>query len=222
MKNNKGINKGIQNWTWIALVVFSIVGVFFPIIGAIALICMLAPLGFAFFRGRYWCGHFCPRGSFLDTIVSKISFNRPIPQFFKKTSVKVFFLSLLMVVFTLQTMMAWGSWTAVGVVFVRMVIVTTILAILLGIFINPRTWCTICSMGTTARMITHVNLDAGKISHVAFDASKCVNCKLCTKHCPIGIDVHTHKDQTEVNHADCLKCGICVSKCPRKALSFEL
>jgi Pyruvate/2-oxoacid:ferredoxin oxidoreductase delta subunit len=57
-------------------------------------------------------------------------------------------------------------------------------------------------------------------NHVSFVADDCVNCKLCTKSCPMSIDVLAHKDNTQVLDGDCLKCNICVEKCPKKALKI--
>lgn len=37
---------------------------------------------------------------------------------------------------------------AVGAVFVVMCIVTTVIAIILGVSLKPRGWCVICPMGT--------------------------------------------------------------------------
>src|SRR3712207_8880794 len=46
---------------WI-LFVYLVVGFFYPIIGLLALVCMVAPVAFAVKKGRWWCGNACPRG----------------------------------------------------------------------------------------------------------------------------------------------------------------
>ena len=50
-----------------------ILGMFDFRIGLIALICMIAPIVVAIFKGRFWCGNLCPRGNFYDNVVSKFS-----------------------------------------------------------------------------------------------------------------------------------------------------
>lgn len=65
----------------------------------------------------------------------------------------------------------------------------------------------------------HAVLAAGL---VAPDPERCVQCGICTYHCPVGIDVRAHAWRNEpVIHSHCLACGECVARCPRGALRFE-
>jgi ferredoxin-type protein NapH len=214
----KKINKFIHKWSWSILLLFCIVGLFYPIIGIAALICMLAPVIVSFFKGRFWCGNFCPRGSFSDLFLAKISNKLQVPKFLKNQWFKLVFLILLMTSFAIQLYIAWGSLANVGAVFVRMIIITTILTIILGTIYSHRTWCTICPMGTMAYYIAKINRVNRKIKHVNFDKNKCINCNICTKNCPMGIDVLTQKDKGKVTHGDCLKCNVCIEKCPKNSL----
>ena len=45
---------------WI-IIAYIILGWFFPVIGLLALICMIGPVVTSIFKGRWWCGHVCPR-----------------------------------------------------------------------------------------------------------------------------------------------------------------
>lgn len=211
----------IHKWSWIILIAFCIIGLVYPYIGAVALICMLAPVITAFFRGRMWCGHFCPRGSFNDIILSKISYRRVAPSFLKSVWFRNLFLVLLMSAFAIQLIFAWGSTLAVGRVFIRMVILTTILTIFLGIPFNQRTWCMICPMGTMSHYVAGINMLKTKFKYINFDKNNCINCKNCSKNCPMDIDVMSYKKQGSVLDSDCLKCGLCVEKCPQGALYNE-
>lgn len=47
---------------WI-LLGYLVAGYFWPAIGFIAIICMIAPVAFAVRKGRWWCGNACPRGN---------------------------------------------------------------------------------------------------------------------------------------------------------------
>ena len=46
---------------WI-IIAYIILGWFSPVIGLLALICMIGPVVTSIFKGRWWCGHVCPRG----------------------------------------------------------------------------------------------------------------------------------------------------------------
>ena len=54
------------------------------------------------------------------------------------------------------------------------------------------------------------------------EPSRCVQCGICTFHCPMGIDVRRHVWRGEpVTDSRCLTCGECVMRCPRGLLRFE-
>lgn len=212
------IKRFVHKWAWLLLITYCIVGLIYPYIGIAALVCMLAPIAIAFTRGRMWCGNFCPRGSFNDNILSLISPKRKIPQIMKSIWFKTLFLILLMGAFATQLIFAWGNLLEIGRVFVRMILITTGITIALGVIFSQRAWCAICPMGTMAHFVSKLAAKGGKIKYVTFSKDKCVSCKLCSKSCPIGIDVLGHKTDGKVINADCLKCNVCVQKCPKKSL----
>ncbi|PYG89943.1 4Fe-4S binding protein [Ruminiclostridium sufflavum DSM 19573] len=210
----------VHKWVWIALIAFCIVGVIYPVIGIAALVCMLAPSIVAFFRGRMWCGNFCPRGSFNDNILFRLSRRKNIPVFMKSNWFRNLFLIILMSAFAVQLTFAWGDAARIGGVFVRMILITTVITIILGIIFNQRTWCVFCPMGTMAYYVTKI-MSGLKNKYVTFEKDKCVSCRLCTKACPVGIDVLSCKDKGSVTDHNCLKCNACVEKCPKKALCVK-
>jgi ferredoxin len=54
------------------------------------------------------------------------------------------------------------------------------------------------------------------------EAARCVQCGICSYHCPINIDVRRHAWQgTPIAESHCLTCGECVVRCPRGVLHFE-
>lgn len=65
---------------WI-IIAYLVIGYFFPVVGLLALICMVGPVLMSVWRGRYWCGNICPRGNFFDRVLSRYSPHRPIPAF---------------------------------------------------------------------------------------------------------------------------------------------
>jgi len=54
------------------------------------------------------------------------------------------------------------------------------------------------------------------------ESTRCVQCGICSYHCPIGIDVRRHAWLgVPINESHCLTCGECVARCPRGVLRFE-
>lgn len=210
MKNN------IQSYLFWILLIFLVVGIIYPVIGWLAIICMLAPVIMAPYRGRYWCGNFCPRGSFYDNVMAKISPKKSIPAIFRSTGFRGFMVMFIMGIFGVQMYYAWGNLSAMGGVFVRIILITTIVGIILGVMYHQRTWCSFCPMGTLASWFS------AKPKPVPLKVeNSCVNCKLCTTACPLQLSPYTAKGSTEgFTHSDCLKCSRCVEKCPKKALNF--
>lgn len=212
------LKKTFHKWAWVLLVAFCIAGLFYPLVGIAAVICMLAPVAVSFFKGRLWCGNFCPRGSFNDILISRISRKLHLPGFFKKQWFRLLFLGVLMSFFAIQIIWAWGNLALIGTVFVRMIIITTLLTMFLGTIFNQRAWCKICPMGTLAHYVAKLQPVSSRINHVTFHSDKCIGCKICSNSCPMGIDVLKHKEAGKVSHADCLKCKVCIDKCPKDSL----
>lgn len=159
-KRKKRTPKRLKSWNryiWSALLLFLLIGWFYPIIGAIALVCMLAPVIYSAFQGkRKWCVTFCPRGIFNDVLLKRISQNREIPRFFKSTGFKVVFLAFLMYNFYTGISNAFPNPVQIGRVFLKLISLTTAITILLGIVFHPRTWCAFCPMGFMSNLVIFI------------------------------------------------------------------
>jgi ferredoxin-type protein NapH len=53
------------------------------------------------------------------------------------------------------------------------------------------------------------------------DYDKCSNCKVCTKICPMSIDVYDHIQTKTKLPNNCIQCGLCVDTCPKRVLAFS-
>jgi len=54
------------------------------------------------------------------------------------------------------------------------------------------------------------------------ETARCVQCGICSYHCPIEIDVRRHAWLGEpIEDSHCLTCGECIRRCPRGVLRFE-
>ncbi|MEN9206964.1 MAG: 4Fe-4S binding protein [Gloeomargarita sp. GMQP_bins_69] len=128
-------------------------GLFQPLLGYLMLAMMLFIPFEAYFHGRYWCGNLCPRGAFLDIFLARVSPRRPYPRLFRSKLLRWGIFVLVMSGFVVRLSYAWGDWLAVGGVFVSMCVVTSTVAIALGLTYNERAWCAICPMGTLQESI---------------------------------------------------------------------
>jgi len=94
-------------------------------------------------------------------------------------------------------------------------LVVLIVVLVLSLFMD-RPWCKYtCPLGAAIGIV-------GKISplRVARNENTCIGCNLCTKSCPMKIDV---AKQSYVKSMDCNQCLVCVDSCPVKgALDLKL
>lgn len=144
------MTKFIHKTVWLALPVYLAAGYIYPEIGIVALACMIAPVATAFFSGRKWCGSYCPRGSFLDFFLAEIKAPFRKIRFFKTAAVRWTFFTIMMGAFSIQLFLAFIHHESAGIIFLRMVTITSFIAIVLGALFGRRTWCAICPMGTLA------------------------------------------------------------------------
>lgn len=123
-------------------------GLFVPQLGYLVFLMMIFFLVLSYFRRRYWCAHLCPRGSFLDLVLSRISLRRKIPRFLTGKKVRWTIFALFTAFFIYQFAASEKTIPAIGFVFVRICLITTLIALVLGVPIHQRTWCAFCPMGT--------------------------------------------------------------------------
>lgn len=197
-------------------VVFLAAGWFYPVIGYFIPVCMVLGLGLALWRGRYWCDWLCPRGSFNDAWLARISPQRPLPDWLRATPTRVAVIAILMTVLTVQLIRLWPDWWAIGGFFVLLLTITTAVDIVLGLTYQQRGWCQICPIGTMSSWL-------GRNRRPLYlQEEKCRDCGLCSRTCPMQLApaLSTQEDYRQ-RRGDCLKCSLCVMHCPTAALSWR-
>lgn len=132
-------------------------GIFIPWLGYLVIAMMAFLLTLAIFKGRYWCWNWCPRGAFLDGVLFKVSFNKPAPRSFSKQWFRWVIFILFMCFLSYRIINTGGNLIALGAVFVGMCLMTTVIAIVLGLVTRHRSWCTICPMGTLQEKISKIS-----------------------------------------------------------------
>lgn len=171
---------------------------------------------FALLFGRAFCGNICPFG-FLQELLSKITKKKIVVP--KKIDKILRYLKYVVLAFV--TIMAWITasiwispydpyaafshiWSGAELL-QEMPIGLTILVIVIGasIFID-RFFCKyLCPAGAFYGILS-------KISPTKIKRQPCKECGICSKSCPMSIDV---KNYETVNSAECIMCGECVSSC---------
>jgi ferredoxin-type protein NapH len=57
--------------------------------------------------------------------------------------------------------------------------------------------------------------------HLTSNIEKCVNCKICTKKCPMSLEVNDMVQAREMENSECILCGSCVDNCPKGAIKYS-
>jgi ferredoxin-type protein NapH len=85
----------------------------------------------------------------------------------------------------------------------------------------PRFWCRIlCPLGALYSLVGQFAL-----LRIWIDLDQTTNnpCRLCSRRCPMGINVtddYVVKRKRSVNHPSCTRCGDCADRCPQDVLSL--
>ncbi|MFA4957991.1 MAG: 4Fe-4S binding protein [Candidatus Methanoperedens sp.] len=176
----------------------------FIIVGGI----LLSPI-----LGRFWCGWLCPRGTFLEYVLEKISKKRNIPDILRSKAFKLFIASILAVMFVMvlldmnPLLTSQDELASLGGFIVFMCVVTTlVISIPLGIIYMPRTWCGFCPVGYAQSI-----LSKNKILKISIE--DCKNCKKCHTLCHLDLcKISTGKSKT-IESSDCMACMKCTDSC---------
>ena len=202
----------ITPYLGVLVLTVSIVGLWYPALGYFMLIVFAAIFLSSPFRGRWFCGNLCPRGSLVDFWVSKISKKRKIPGALRNFWIRlpIFFLLMGFIVYRITIVIGGqNTFEKIGMIFVTMCLVTTSIAVFLGSYWSPRSWCSFCPMGTAQRLL------GGNRYQLKLNEEKCIKCHKCEKVCPMQLKIS--ENETKL---DCIKCGRCISACPKDALRF--
>jgi ferredoxin-type protein NapH len=200
----------ITPYLGIMVLIVSIGGIFYPKLGYFVLLVFASLMIIAPFRGRWFCGNLCPHGSFVDFWLGPISHRRvKIPPILWSMWIRIPVFIALMGFMVFRIIGTQGVVDKVGMVFVANYIMITSIAIIFGVSIIPRAWCSFCPMGTLQRAM------GGKKYPLKVDTEKCIDCGKCQKVCPMQLSVNEILDKP-----DCIKCARCVEACPKHALSF--
>jgi len=182
------------------------------------------------FFGRAFCGFICPFGT-LQEIFNKLGKKIGIKKYELPKSIHKY---LIYVKYAVLVLILYLTWTA-GELIIRsydpwaafmhigggmeavlespwsFVILASIL--LAAIFID-RFFCKyLCPLGAFMALFNKISIFKIKRK------PSCISCGICSKTCPMNIDV---KDEGTINSTECIMCTECISACPvNNALQVE-
>ncbi len=184
------------------------------------------------FLGRAWCGWVCP-GSGMAEISELVNHRALHPA-------KIDWIKWVIWI-PWVTLIAWlavraGGYSRVDLLHltesgisvdapVKYVIYYAVVGLFFGLsfFVGRRAGChTICWMAPFMMIGRWIRNRFGWASlRLVADASACSDCKLCTKGCPMSLDVNAMVQVEQMEHAECILCGTCVDQCSKKAIRFS-
>ncbi|MFZ5774847.1 MAG: 4Fe-4S binding protein [Thermodesulfobacteriota bacterium] len=209
----KANRKQIQYISAALVPVVIVGGHYWPYFGYIAIAMLALMMVLALFRGRYYCGWFCAMGSFHERLLALVSRKLSMPPVFKQAWFRWIVFVLMMSLLGTRLLLTEGEPARIGAVFVMMWTLATGLAVGVGLIWKPRSWCSICPMGTFQAML------APRTYRLQVAAS-CKECGACQRACPIETYPGANRQLGVVASVECMRCGNCVVNCPSKALSF--
>lgn len=232
IKTNR-IFSPIRKYAWIFTLSVAIGGLWFPKLGLLVIPVIITLVILSLFRGRYWCGNFCPHGSLFDSLLHPISRNKKIPRFFRsKIFASLFFaffvINLLRKIIKVSSI--YGTlifWDKLGFIFVVSYLMVTIVGGLLSLLISQRTWCNFCPMG----MMQILSYKLGKVLRINKKTDKkitaarkemCHTCGKCSRVCPMQLTPYLDfSDNNQFENGNCIRCSTCVANCPAGILSLD-
>ncbi len=223
----------IRQYGWIFVFLVAFGGLWLPRLGLLLIPMMLGLAMMGFFRGKYWCGNYCPHGSLFDAIILPLARNSQRPDRLASRPViwGAFAIFMVGLVSRLTPVISeWGTvgfWDRLGYVFVFNYLVVTLVGSILGLTINARSWCSICPMGTfqsiTYRLgtVTGLNTKTDRKIRV-INPDHCKRCGKCTRVCPMQLTPYDSGDDEDgFNDDRCIRCGLCAEQCPFGVLQLD-
>lgn len=216
----------VKRYAWFLTLLVGVGGQFFPLLGLLVPFIMAALVGMSLFKGKYWCGNYCPHGSFFDNLLQPISRQVKIPGVLSSRLVVAAVLLFFMYNLTNRFIHIYGTMDAgqlyerIGFVFSSTYLVVLLIGGLLAVAINPRTWCQFCPMGTMQEIFYKLGKAlglAGKYDEkvTVKHPELCRSCGKCARVCPVQLEPHRNFSQDyQFEDERCIRCYTCVKNCP--------
>jgi len=223
----------VRKSAWLVTLAVAVGGQFYPPLGLLVPAIMLSLIGLSLFKGRFWCGNFCPHGSFFDFLLLPLSRNRKIPGLLaSKITVISFFVFFMFnltrrFISVFQNIEHISLINSVGTIFSTTYLMVMIAGGLLAVIISPRTWCQFCPMGSIQTLMYKLGkatgLAAARDEKVTVNHQLlCHSCGKCARVCPMQLAPYREftAGSNQFNDERCIRCLTCIENCPVGILSL--
>ncbi|MCL1862656.1 MAG: 4Fe-4S binding protein [Defluviitaleaceae bacterium] len=186
----------------------------------------------ALFLGRVFCGYVCPGGGMSECLM-QIN-NEGIKN--GKLRVIKYILWIFLIIATITSFIWSGGISYIdffagledGWIFLlapyRYVIYFGVLlgALVFQLLLGKRSFCQYaCWIAPFMIVGTRVS-DWLRLPRLRLKSNKdsCNGCNLCSKKCPMSLDVKMMVNNSDMKNAECILCGECIDICPEKSISY--
>ena len=184
--------------------------------------------------GRVWCGYLCPAGGLQECAV-RINDKPPVQG--KRDRIKyviwIIWITAVIITFilgkndiTINPFYMTDHGISIADIYNYVIYYGVILLLVVPPLIHgKRATCHyFCWMapfmviGSSLGRLLHIPQ-----LHIEADRKKCISCGLCSKACPMGLDVKRMVSEgTGSKCTECIQCGACVDECPKKVLKYKM
>ncbi len=185
----------------------------------------------ALFVGRLWCGWACPAAG-----LSEVSFainNKPVSKKINwiKWLIWIPWLSIIV-----WMVIRAGGYHQVNffhltengisvdepmkyIIYYFVIGLFLILSVLVGRRAGCHTICWMAPFMIIGRKIRNAfNWPALRLKA---DTQACINCKRCTRDCPMSLDVNAMVQERKMENSECILCGTCADVCPKDVIRYS-
>ena len=184
------------------------------------------------FLGRVFCGWICPAGA-TQELCFKI--NNKEFKGGKRNWIKYFIWVPWITIISAMFVQSGGvrafdlfyqTYYGISIQDIQSVILFLVIAGLIAgiaLAVGKRASChTICWMAPfmiIGRKIRNgINLPALQL---VANRNDCIDCKICSRNCPMSLDVNSMVQNEAMEDSECVLCGSCADSCPKKAIRFS-
>jgi ferredoxin-type protein NapH len=182
---------------------------------------------------RLWCGWLCPMGAWQEICSPVMKYT--VKEGWRnriKYGVTVIWLAMIAYTFSQAGGIHavdpfYGTVNGISITSLQvLMIVGCIFAVIfiVAYFAGRRgfchVFCPIAGLMVAGRKIR--NIFRWPSLQLGADASRCTDCKTCSKECPMGLDVNGMVRQGKMENADCILCARCADTCPEGVILYSL